>query len=124
VEKLPECHWYRFTPGQLFRGYFLTLALPVAPLVITALAVIIPAHFSLYGAVRLLNFCIAIAATLFIGCRSCMTTRNNDTDPAIATAIFAVIAVGNFIPWAGVFFSAAAAAVMVLLDWEILTGKK
>jgi hypothetical protein len=123
TEKLVECHWYAMRPVTLFFSSFLTLLLPASVPAIIFLAIAFPTFFSLAGAIRLLNFLIALIAAITVGCRSIMTVHRNDSDPFVALMLFAVIVVGNFIPWAGAVFSAAAVLVMVLLDWEMLRGR-
>ena len=83
----------------------------------------LPASFSLHGAVRLLNSLVAAASTLSIGCRGINSAAKSDADPLITLLLFGVVVVGNFIPWAGAVFSAAAVGIMLLLDGEKSTER-
>jgi len=123
-ETLQLCHWYRFSPRQLLAGTFFTFAVPALLPVVTFFALTIPALTMISGIVRALNFLAAAAVTVLIAARLQNSTKHSDSDPAIAFALFGLIVVGNFIPYAGILFTLAALGVVLIIDRSMVFGNQ
>ncbi len=121
-ERAIACHWYEMNSRNRYFGYLFTLLLPSSATLAVFAIVAFPTFFSFYGVVRLINFLIAFAATVTIGCCDIRASGRKDSDPLVALMLFAIIAVGNFIPWAGALFSAASLLILFLLEGERFPG--
>ena len=117
---LPECHWYRRRSRSVLTGNFVTLLLPVLSIPIVFCCVSFATLCSGYGIVRLLNFGIAFVSTVAIGVFRLTNRARKDQDVAMDLMLFALIAVGLFVPWVGGVFAVAALLVMVLVNWSVV----
>jgi len=122
AENLAACHWYQFSPRDLLKGYFMTLVLPALLPVIVFFVVTFGSLLTPAGAARSANFLLAAAVTILIACRQLVSPAKNDSDPALGLGLFAIIAVGNFIPLAGGIFSMLVVGIIFLLDGKRVFG--
>lgn len=112
------CHWLPMDGFTSYWAFFTTMLMPALLPVLVFIVITLPTLGSLYGIVRLLNFIVAVLVVTAIGCRGIVLRERKDSDGVVTLMFFAVITVGNFIPWAGAAFYLAALGAMILLDWE------
>ena len=119
-DALPACHWISVRSREVVISNFLSLMIPSLLVLPVYFLVTIPTLGSPEGIVRGVNELVFFTVTVAIGAFRASSLNRRDQDGLNDLLLFAGIAVGTFIPWAGGVFAVAVAGVLVLLNWELI----
>ena len=126
AENLTLCHWYSYAPRTLLLSNGCTLIIPSLSIMAVYAAVTVHTLFSVAGSIRFLNVAVSFLATVAIAAFRAASVKKQDQDVMNDFLLFAVIAVGNFIPRVGGVFALVVMGLLLLLNWEMIgsgTGK-
>ena len=119
---LEHCYWYDFGRQAVLFGNGITLLIPVLPLLVVFIVITAFAGIDLTGLLILFNFLVSFLVTVAIGAFRLTAVSRNDQETASDLMLFALIAVGCFIPTVGGVFALAAAAALVMRNWKLIHG--
>lgn len=119
---LPDCYWYPGAGRGVIAGYATTLLFAAFPFLLIMVIGMAPVLFSFRQTLALMNGTVSLAVIVFTSACRITSFRKGDEKKVSDLAVFAVIALGVFIPYAGIAFTFTAAGLVLLLQWDVITG--
>lgn len=116
--------WYHFRQRTIAAANFISLSILSIPIVLSFVVVSALTLGTVAGLVSAGNFLLALAVTIGISCRMVSGFVRKDSDISVDLMLFALVALGVFVPWVGGVFSLIAMGIIVLLSWKVLRGKR
>lgn len=123
AEQSNQYPWYHFSRRTIAAANFISLSVLSIPIVLSYVVVSALTLGTVAGLVYAGNFFLALAATIGISCRMVSGFLRKESDISVDLMLFALVALGVFVPWVGGVFSLTAMGIIVLLSWKVLMGK-